>query len=211
MLAALTIDDVLSRAPMHGSDGNPTGERLISIVFAGPTSPVWTDLRQNYVGLEQTSGQKWDLYFAGISLYGPNPGESQPTQLRDWNDPQAPAMFLNMDARDEMIGTISDGIASSDIDVWDFSGSTDLVSFMCYSGEPDWASSKAVTRVLDDLDLYSITKELVDWKSPRFNSRLAPGNDPYGPLLLGPALKGAGAAIGGGVVYDLLKLAIDAL
>ncbi|MGX1267994.1 hypothetical protein [Streptomyces phaeoluteigriseus] len=69
MLPAPSFSDVLSRAPAFGTSSNPAGQRLISIVFANPTSPVWRDVHTNRAFLDDRSGDKWDLFFAGMSAF----------------------------------------------------------------------------------------------------------------------------------------------
>jgi len=74
--------------------------------------------------------------------------------------------------------------ASADqrIEAWRYSGETDLVSFMCYAREPDWASLRSV-RIEESertLSLGRITEGLTRWDSGDVDEQFAPGGIPEG-------------------------------
>ena len=218
MLAALTFEDVLRRTPAFGTPGNPTGSRLISIVFANPGSGVWDDLVTNRAFLDERSGEKWDLFFAGLSAYGPS--EPEATLLREFSE--APySLYHNPRHFRDIEQEVRAGIASasergSDMQPrWRYSGGTDLVSFMCYGQEPDWLSVASAVD-LDNgssLRLGVITEELADWNEVQFASDLAPGNASGASFpasgRLAAALSWSASVVTGGTLgnaaYDLIK------
>ncbi len=65
-----------------GTQDNPLGERLVSVVFAHPGSHVWSELETNRAFLDSRSGEKWDLFFAGLSAGTPMPHEANPFKTR---------------------------------------------------------------------------------------------------------------------------------
>lgn len=147
MLAAVSFDDILRRCPAFGKPEDPLGQRLISIVFARPSSPVWHDLVTNRAFLDSRSGNSWDLFFAGMSAFDSMKGEPNPVRIVDpfWRARKAD-QYMNPEAfrkieeiiyrgQQEICGPLSGGAQ-----IWRYSGETDVVSFMCYAREPDWAS-----------------------------------------------------------------------
>lgn len=219
VLAALTFDDVLRRTPAFGTPENPTGSRLVSIVFANPGSSVWDDLLTNRAFLDDRSGEKWDLFFAGLSAYGPSEPEAQ--LLRKLPEPpyslyHNPRHFRGIEQ--EVRGGVArasqrDSIARPE---WRYSGGTDLVSFMCHGQEPDWLSLAAAVDLEDGSGsrLGAITEELADWNEPMFASDLAPGSAPGASFpasgRFAAALIWSASAVTGGTLgnaaYDLIKL-----
>lgn len=142
MLAAPTLADVLQRAEVYGSP-HPLRDRLVSIVFAEPASLVISDLETNRAFWDEMTGESWDLFFAGYYQYGSH-GDARPVQVgrrprREgaWQfSPRRFRQFLN-----EVEHSIADAQPRPS---WRFSGTADLVSFMVYGGDPDWASLHAV-------------------------------------------------------------------
>ncbi len=63
---------------------------------------------------------------------------------------------------------------------WTYSGGTDLVSFMCYSCQPDWSSLTSVNlhplaRLGGRASLSEVTEGLRRWEADRIDRQLAPG------------------------------------
>ncbi len=143
MLAAPTLLDVLRRAEIYGSP-HPLRDRLVSIVFAEPASLVISDLKTNRAFWDEMTGESWDLFFAGYYQFGSH-GDRQPVhvgrhprQENAWRF--SPRMFHQfLTEVEDAIRHAHDPQAS-----WRFSGTADLISFMVYGGEPDWASLRGV-------------------------------------------------------------------
>lgn len=145
------MDEILSRAG-SASSPDPTGQRLVSIVFANPSSPVWRDLTTNRAFLDDRSGNKWDLFFAGMSGYHWMEGERFAVKLRDstwpeqsWSRYHNPGIFR--DVEHAVVNGHRMALAGAnnyDQNPWTYSGGTDLVSFLAYNGQPDWLSLVSV-------------------------------------------------------------------
>jgi len=222
MLHAVTFDDILKRAPAWGKASEPFGQRLISIVFARPSSPVWRDLETNRAFLDLRSGDAWDLFFAGMSAFGAEEGGAIPIADPNWHGGYT--RYLNPRAFREIEETIYWGQqriaerADHEFEVWRYSGETDLVSFMCYAREPDWLSLRSV-RIEESptgrpISLGQITEGLTRWSSGDADERFAPGRAAKGAdrahaPSLDKALSWAALTVAGGVlgnsVYDLIK------
>jgi hypothetical protein len=222
MLHAVTFDDILMRAPAWGKPSEPLGQRLVSIVFARPSSPVWRDLETNRAFLDLRSGDAWDLFFAGMSAYAKQEPDAisiaDPTQRRNYK------RYLNPDAFREIEQTIYLGQRGASVnadhsfEVWRYSGETDLVSFMCYAREPDWPSLRSV-RIEESssgrsISLGRITEGLTNWGSGEVDEQFAPGEvveraDGVYASSLEKALSWTALTVTGGVlgnsVYDLIK------
>jgi hypothetical protein len=227
MLEALTPDDILNRAEFFGRQ-RPMQDRLVSVVFANPSSPVWEDLHTNRAFLDERSGDEWDLFFAGMSAYGSMPGEREPVKLREID--RNVWLYLNPSHFGEIEHWILRGQGEAPRDVterrepWRYSGGTDLVTFMVYARDPDWPSLVSVALYAPDgsgLDLSRITEGLRQWQDDDVDSSLAPGEAPRTePLIrLSTALrwsalaisiaaaKAASAGVIGNAAYALLKQA----
>lgn len=217
MLAALTFDDILRRTPPFGTPENPTGARLVSIVFANPGSGVWDDLVTNRAFLDERSGNKWDLFFAGMSAYGPSEPDAQ--LIRQFpRDPYS--IYHNPRHFGRIEREVLNGLQGADSGLgekpqWRYSGGTDLVSFMCYGGAPDWLSLATAVDLENSAKgrLGVITEELREWSEPEFGSELAPGSrigHPVGdPGWLVSALGWSANSVAGGALgnaaWDLIK------
>jgi hypothetical protein len=222
MLHAVTFDDILMRAPAWGKPLEPFGQRLISIVFARPSSPVWRDLETNRAFLDLRSGDAWDLFFAGMSAFAAQEADAIPIADPNWHGGYT--RYLNPRAFREIEETIYRGQrriaekADHEFEVWRYSGETDLVSFMCYAREPDWLSLRSV-RIEESpagrsISLGQITEGLTRWSSGDVDERLAPGRaakrvDRAHATSLDKALSWAALTVTGGVLgnsaYDLIK------
>ncbi len=103
--------------------------------------------------------------------------------------------------------------------MWRYSGETDLVSFMCYGGRPDWLSLRGI-RIEEPmtgrpLSLGRLTEGLSRWQLDDLDEQLAPGvvdrrqRERYGTSLRA-ALSWSAGAVADGVLgdsaYDLVKL-----
>lgn len=216
MLPAPSFDDILSRAPVQPTASNPGAERLTSIVFANPTSFVWRDLHTNRAFLDVRTGDDWDLFFAGMSGYKRMDTDAEqlwdPFWRENWQRYLNPQRFKAIERR-VVLGQQRAAVPSSRL--WQYSGDTDLVSFMCYARDPDWAS--LVYCRIDDSEpsarsLGEIAEGLRRWQDGEVDPDLTPGEFQTARVLpdLGAALKWSAAAVGSGIVgdfaYDLLKL-----
>jgi hypothetical protein len=219
MLHAVTFDDILSRAPALGEPSEPLGQRLISIVFARPSSPVWPDLETNRAFLDLRSGDAWDLFFAGMSAYAAEEADAIPI-----GDPDPDGWYkrrMNPHAFQQIEQEIYQGqqyaAANADrrFEIWRYSGETDLVSFMCYAREPDWPSLRSVRIEESGLSLGRITEGLTRWSSGDIDEQFAPGGitegvgGTYAPSLVN-ALAWTASAVTSGVLgnsaYDLIRV-----
>lgn len=223
MLPALTFDDVLRRAPGWGTSEDPTGERLISIVFARPSSPIWRDLETNRAFLDQRSGEAWDLFFAGMSAFGTSePGAvklQDPHWCRDYQRFMNPQAFQDLEEAIYRGQNRAAATADRPFELWRYSGETDLVSFMCYARTPDWLSLRSI-RIEESMtgrpmSLGRITEGLVRWKDEGVDEGIASGishaaTEVTYATSLGKALEWTAAAVSGGVLgnsaYELLRM-----
>lgn len=233
MLPALTLDDVLERARATGR--NASRERLVSVVFADAASPVWPDVQTNRVQLNLRSGQRWDLFFAGMARWGPlpeggvdlgvpgNPQRLGPAGGRRHFSPRHFHEFVEAveEAHAAATHTVPKGLSGP----WRYSGGTDLVFFTTHNGAPDWLTLEAVTIYepgSPQPSLGQITERLRYWQDDEPLSLASLVSDQLvsdDALVLRPAdvlgiaLRwGAQAALGGVVgnaAYDLLSRAFQ--
>jgi hypothetical protein len=222
MLPAPSYSDILRRAPAWGTPEDPLGQRLVSVVFAHPGSYVWAELATNRAFLDARSGDQWDLFFAGMSGFAPMPHEVSPSRLSGPHsqyglrlfNPRSFTKVANRISREHLAS-----LAESDKRMaWEYSGGTDLVSFMCYAKEPDWLTLKSVrlypwSRLRPGASLSEVTEGLRQWQRGNVNPLLAPGEAPgqdsYPFDCLTDALYWSATTIVAGVlgnaVYDLLE------
>lgn len=202
MIPAPDFESVTTRVGLFGAD-RPMMDRLVSIVFADPASLVIKDLSVNRALWDEATGDAWDLFFAGYFAYG---GE--------WYDPDA----KSIDQDPQRIGAwmfsprqfhhLAEDVATRS-GTWRFSGGADLISFMAYGTEPDWASLRGVN-LLDgrSSDAGSSVGQVVEglrrWQEEEPDSRFAPGMSPLGDFhsakVLHSALVWTAAAVTGGVL-----------
>ncbi|HEY3261620.1 MAG TPA: hypothetical protein VGJ95_15360 [Pseudonocardiaceae bacterium] len=193
----------------------------MSIIFANPSSPVWRDLRMNRAFLDQRSGEKWDLFFAGMSGYRPMDRRAIPIADPSWHWEWT--RYVNPEYFDEVERGVSDGhrialeaAGRRNQAAWRYRGGTELISFMVYDGEPDWLSLVAVPldgpadTLRPGRSLTEITEGLRNWQTDELDRELAPGEAPVcSAMRLPDALRWSANAVAGGVlgnaVYELLK------
>lgn len=210
----------MRRVDMLGRDRKPLADRLVSIVFANPGSPIWADLAVNRAFLDERSRLQWDLFFAGISAFAPMPSESESVAIRlhrrDFIPVFNPGIFSEVESRVVVGHANAVKAAGSNATPWRYRGGTDVVSFMVYSKEPDWLSLKSVplyTSHGDQLTLVHVTEGLRNWQEEEVDPLLAPGESPFRisqpSALLTAALGFTACAVTAGVLgntaYDLLK------
>ena len=192
--AAPTFDGVLRRAELFGGNA-PLRDRLVSVVFANPSSLVITDLDSNRVLWDELTGESWDLFFAGYYRYG-GYEDRRPVQL-DRNQQRGDSWMFSPRMFAEFMSDMEQSMARARLDeVWRFSGSADVVSFMVYGGEPDWHSLRAVE--LCELGapdgaprLGRVVEGLRRWPGEEPDSNFAPGEDTLGPFVRKDALRDA--------------------
>lgn len=218
----MSFDQILDRADMFGT-ARPLSDRLVSIVFANPTSPVWTELQGNRSFLDARSGDAWDLFFAGLSGYAPDPRSHDATPIDHlMHRPRFPGYF-NPELFNEVERAVETGhrmAVTADPSIgrgWRYLGGTTLVSFMVYGRQPDWASLRDVPLYGEDgerLSLTHIVEGLARWQEEVVDPRLAPGEfTPKGvggdTGLLVAALGWSASAVASGVMgdaaFELLK------
>lgn len=224
MLRAVTFEEILDRAEAFGR-GRELCDRLVSIVFANERSPVWSDLTSNRAFLDSRSGESWDLFFAGLSGYGPMPKDRDRAQRlfmksRKYSDEVIESPYFNPTYFTEIEQLVSREHAqavegSSEHGPWRYSGGTDLVSFMVYGRNPDWLSLRAVRLYSVSgrpVDLFEAVEGLARWQEEILDDYLAPGGFPYvqeGARGLVRGLSWSAEAITAGVLgnaaFELLK------
>jgi hypothetical protein len=220
MLPAPTVEGILDRAEAFG-DSRPLRDRLVSVVFADATSPVWTDLQGNRAFLDVRTADSWDLFFAGLSGFAPNPGESRSVLTRPKRK-NSMASYFNSQSFSGIVRWVERGHAEAVRDnqdgrqPWRYGGGTTLVSFMVYGRDPDWLTLRDVPLYSADgtrLNLVHIAEGLARWQQDHVDPYLAPGEvmhelDPVGALLTA-ALGWTAEAIASGVLgdsaFELLK------
>jgi hypothetical protein len=209
---APTLAAILRRADESGAvAGDPTGQRVVSIVFdVNPGSLVWRDLSFSSAFLNQESGEKWDLFFAGVSRFVPYKDRSDALELIDptWSGRSDRRIDLPKfyELADQVAAGHEDALASSDEKPWRYSGATDVVSFLAYGGKPDW-----ISLIHTRLDL-SLTEYTVTMTTTEDDPEFSPGLSPYsGGLDLAPILESAAttlfqAALAAGTTELLMRL-----
>lgn len=83
MLPAASFDDILRRSEELEAAEDSLGQRLISLIFAPPASPVWRGLTKNRAFPDVCSGESWDLFCRHVEIcsYGAwchSPQQSSP-------------------------------------------------------------------------------------------------------------------------------------
>lgn len=183
MLPAVSFQDILDRRDPFSTYGTralesrgigrkrASGTRLVSVVFAPPDSPIWEELRNNRAFLDYRSGQKWDLFFPGMSAFAPMDDESSPVPILDptWNhefgrhfNPKYFYAVLDEIARQQHASARSNGLKP-----WLYSGGTELISFLVINRQPDWGTFHALR--IDEskghsYTLSEVTELLTDWR-----------------------------------------------
>jgi hypothetical protein len=207
MIAAPTFEDVLRRAELFGGS-RPLRDRLVSIVFAQPSSVVVRDLNTNRAFWDELTGESWDLFFAGYYAWGGH-GDDHPVDL---GQPVAPGVNWSFSPRrfGELLSAVESGLASSGIpDTWRFSGCADVVSLMVYGGDPDWPSLRGVELGTtegpsDRPALGHAIEGLRRWQQEEPDRRFAPGEVVLGeaipPTALRDALRWTALAAATGIV-----------
>lgn len=196
MLAAPTLDAVLRRAELYGSP-HPLRDRLVSIVFAEPASLVISDLETNRVFWDEMTGESWDLFFAGYYQFGGH-GDAHPIQVDPRPHREGAWQFSPQEFR-AFLGEVELSMARArPRPSWRFSGTADLVSFMVYGGEPDWASLRSVelcgttTPQAGEHPLGEVVEGLRRWQDEDPDPSFAPGEAPeIGPFIPREALRKA--------------------
>ncbi|MGI9003482.1 MAG: hypothetical protein ACR2GH_17800 [Pseudonocardia sp.] len=212
MLEAERLERVLQRS-WNERTHDPLGQRLISIIFARPTSFVWDELSRSCGFLDSRSGDAWDLFFAGTT--------------RDFREMRFRENRRGGSFRSDLFNELMRDFKERERDAlqsarssktpWKFSGGTDLVNLISYEGRPDWLSVKSIQlegrgNGRATYTLAEITECLSEWESDGAERSLMPGELPH-PIPDSSALERAlwwsGNAVFGGflgnAVYDLLK------
>jgi hypothetical protein len=196
LLAAPDLAAVLRRAEVYGRP-HPLRDRLVSIVFAEPASLVISDLKTNRVFWDEMTGESWDLFFAGYYQWGSH-GDARPIQV-DRRPPRDGGWQFSPRAFHEFLSEVEHAAARAQPrPSWRFSGTADLVSFMVYGGEPDWASFRSVdlcgTTALQpgQQPLGHVVEGLRRWQDEDPDPLFAPGESPgTGPFVPREALRQA--------------------
>lgn len=218
VLPAPSVEDVLRRLDEFGTE-RKAADRVVSIVFANPGSPVWDDLQTNRAFLDDRSGNDWDLFFAGLSGFAPSDDGAKAVG-RGWRG-EIPK-FFNPRSFTQIEQWIAMGHASAlaaanlGTSPWTYRGGTDVVSFIAYGRDPDFLSLKSAPLYSpsgDLLTLVHITEGLAKWKLDHVDPLLAPGevlrgiSDDTGWLAAG--LGWTTSAVVGGVlgnsVYEVIR------
>lgn len=224
MIPAVSIDDILARAKAYGSTADPLGQRLVSIVFANPRSPIWADVHTNRAFLDARSGDKWDLFFAGLSRFAPMESIAA-TDLGPPRRLEEGSRYFNPRDFERVESAIRTGQAEAlrqagrDDRPWHYSGETDLVSFMVSDGHPDWLTVCDL-RLYDNaesaLSVGELTERFGAWESQEHLSlaEIVRENKEFAGVdsVLIRALRASAWAVTGGVlgnsVYDLIRLIV---
>lgn len=217
MIPAPTLEDVLRRAEIYASP-HPLRDRLVSIVFAEPSSLVISDLKTNRVFWDEMTGESWDLFFAGYYAYGSH-GDRNPIDVNpnsDQDEPWcfSPKMFRGLLQAVEYGGVDPWGMERNEAAGWQFSGTADLVSFMVYGGEPDWASLRAVELVgsaADSEGRPSLGRAIEGLRRDDPDPAFAPGEFQLGPLLPRESLRQALAWSASAAVAGFIGNRADAI
>lgn len=217
MWPTTSLDEVFDRARRSADLEQPLGERLVSLVFAPPTSPIWPELRASMAYLDAQTGDAWDLFIAGVpSVTKTDLGSAYGNRPFPWLSHFQPAAFRRM--TDEVHMHHRRALSMRGLEeryAWRHSGGTDVVSLMAYRGRPDWLSLTAAR--LDDpmappITLAELAARQTPWEQGVTDPEFSPGRPPQGPRLkedLGRLLASSGRVIGAGMMgnaaYDLVK------
>ncbi|MFC0623173.1 hypothetical protein [Kribbella deserti] len=215
MWPALSLDQILKRARLAADPADPLGERLISMVFAPPGHPVWTELRCTVAYLNAQSGAAWDLFFVGMPAIE-RPDLVQTWLRREWPKHFRPEKFNEVARQVQLEHRRALEVAGqSRSDRWRHTGGADLVSIMAYDGAPDWLSLTHVR--LDQpgsqsMTLAEVTARLAIWRDEPADPELSPGrlrevDSSRAALVAGLAATAAAlsADLAANAAYDILK------
>jgi|GEM_PF-5745838 len=211
MYPAPTLNDILMRSYSAETDARTSAlhMRVVSIIFASPDCLAIKELKSNRQYLDLKTRNAWDLFFAGYYAYTEEPDG----RLIYFPDGQCWGYSAaKFEALERALTVAARPTA------WEFSGTVDLVSFICYHGLPDWDTlvSRQIAEsdgsVRERLSLGEIARGLYRWSDDRMRPDLAPGEFRRATLStrsLDRALRWTATAIGGGiagnVAYDLLR------
>lgn len=179
MWPAMSLNDMFTVARDRTSEQEPLGERLVSMVFAPPGARLWNELAVSVTHLDATSGTSWDLFFVGLPAIDRR--EHVPNWLgRDWRrwrkEPGPHADTFSRVAREvhEAHKHALEG-ADNNERPWRYAGRSDLVSLMCYHGEPDWLTLTNYDLArLGETPLAQVTHRLTPW-ADEIDEELSPG------------------------------------
>lgn len=182
MLPAASLSAILARAQSAAQRGGALGERLVSLVFSPPPGPLWQELNYTVAHLNRETGEGWDLFFIGVPAVPRQPDHVMP---QDWAKHFRPDHFN--DVVSEIYEAQKHALRAAGRDpsaAWRFSGTSTLVSFMCYAGRPDWLSLVAVNMEAPGrpaLTLREVADRLGDWSTGTVDRDLSPGLGPPRP------------------------------
>lgn len=220
VLAAPSFEDILRRTDMFGSE-RPGADRLVSVVFANPGSPVWSELSTNRAFLDERTREEWDLFFAGASGFAPMHAEPDAVKILPCNRDFNP--YFNPRSFSEIERIVADGHAAAraatgaDSGSWRYGGGTDVVSFMVYGRDPDWLSLKSVSLYTSDgFTVGLVVEGLREWKKDVVDPLVAPGEPLEGVArpsefliaALGWTASTATAGMVGNGAYHLMRLLV---
>lgn len=213
MWPAVSLDDVFKRARSVTDQSDPTGERLVSLVFAPPRARLWRELKYSVAYLDAQTGDDWDLFFVGV----PAVARKDSKHGGDWSRYYQWDKFRAVER--EVYHQHANALESAGLGVrtaWRHTGGSDLVSVLTHHGKPDWLSLTACR--IDGgegraVNLSEVAARQRDWRDGE-DDRLF-WRDPYrnpgdgGREDLERALVRTAAALGAGVAgnaaYELVK------
>ncbi len=214
MWPAVSLNDVVKRAEKVTDRADPTGERLVSLVFAPPGARLWRELKYSVAYLDAQTGDDWDLFFIGV----PAVAKKDSNHRLDWSRLYQPKAFFQVEH--EVYRHHANALEQAGLDVgraWRHTGGSDMVSVLAHHGKPDWLSLTACR--IDSrgdqqaVKLAEIAARQRDWREGQDDPMF--WRDPYyerhggGVRDLERALVRTAAVIGGGVAgnaaYELVK------
>ncbi len=214
MWPSVSLDDVFKRAKKVTDRSDPTGERLVSLVFAPPRARLWHELQYSVAYLDAQTGNDWDLFFIGV----PAVARKDSNRGQDWSRFFQPTAFFQVEH--EVYRHHANALQQAGLGVgraWRHTGGSDMVSVLAHYGKPDWLSLTAC-RIDSRGDeaaqkLFEVAARQRDWREGEEDRMF--WRDPYrepmggGVHDLERALVRTAAVIGAGIAgnaaYELVK------
>jgi hypothetical protein len=230
MLGAPDLDWILHRELSRGRDArvHPAQRRLISILFATPSTATIAELQSSFAYFDSRSGQLWDLYVAGYYMPSGNGRKYDrsgfPIRMAGihptgwWFSPRQFHALAHDVAGHHEARVAEVPILRGRRKPWRYSGTPELVNFWATGIRPDWES--LVARPLTDRapdSLGNIVESHTDWASIPLRPGWRPGSRSRvaEELLhvdaLRRALSWAVAGAAGAAVAEGVNVLIDAL
>lgn len=214
MWPAATIQEVLERTTSAARKMDGDNDRLVSLLFAARSAPIWDELTYTRADLDAIAGPSWDLFFIGVPMVAREDTVHHYNWVDHFDQDQLreAAEVVHAEHRAALTG------AGMSQPPWSYDGGTEVVSFLFRAGIADWLSLRACSLNSDPgnpSDLSELTWRQKRWRDgvgddPIFWSNPYRADGADGELVhLGAVLTGVAASLGmdvaGNGAFELVK------